>query len=102
MVLTVQPRKIARLTVLYSVRAIPKSARFRPPSTFSRVLSSFRGLTGRLPAGFSHQCRLDYYMNYYTDHRREGARLVGVSARFRPAGGSDCLANAMKTDNSSS
>jgi hypothetical protein len=36
------------------------------------VLSSFRGLTGQFPAGFSHQPRLDYYMNYYTNLHSSG------------------------------
>jgi hypothetical protein len=30
---------------------------------FSWLLSSLRGLTGRFPAGLSHQRRLGYYMN---------------------------------------
>jgi hypothetical protein len=32
-----------------------------------RLLSVFRVLTERFQAGFNHQRRLDYYMNYYSN-----------------------------------
>jgi hypothetical protein len=36
------------------------------PRPFSRVLSSIGSFTRRFEGGFSHWCRQDYYMNYYT------------------------------------
>src|SRR5487761_1580749 len=53
-------------------------------------LISFRDLTERSPTSFSHQNRLDYYMNYYTnrrvpvgltDHSRDRAQSICGTAR---------------------
>src|SRR5438445_1043328 len=60
---------------------VPKSRRSRPPRPFSMVLSSFRGCLRRFEACFSHQDRLDHYMNYYTQclpSRRVDAALRTV------------------------
>jgi hypothetical protein len=46
--------------------SFPKSARFRPWRTFSRVLTSFRRLGAQFYARFSYQSVPDYYRNYYT------------------------------------
>jgi hypothetical protein len=43
--------------------------------TCFEALSSIRVLVGRFPANFSHQPRLDYYMNYYTN---ASSRLGGA------------------------
>ncbi len=47
------------------------------------VLSSFRGPGGQFHARFSHQTRLDYYMNYYMSGRQRG-QCWPVRRRPRP------------------
>jgi hypothetical protein len=59
---------------------VPKCRRFRPPRPFSRVLSSFRGHDRRFQGSFSHQRRLNYYMNYYMT-----LRLTDRCSPFRNA-----------------
>src|ERR1700682_4595763 len=53
--------------------------------------SSFRGLSSKFQAGFSHRCRLDYYMNYYTIPVRTRHLTVNRSLHSLRNGGLNSL-----------
>jgi hypothetical protein len=58
-------------------------ARDLNPGPFYLNLSSFRGLASRFQGSFIHECRLNYYMNYYMVHVRGGAIRDRQGMRWR-------------------